>query len=196
MRRGPSHAHTTESYVAKLPRLHAHAAGVRCTGVFQDVYSTRRAVAYNKQQDKWERELAATDRTEQRYQAQRETGAGGTRRNKSSENYDIITLDYNRTQAGQVLQYKVRPTTAGVCCQKLVVCHTAHGSGHKAGAVLCMRDSTCLHARLHLHGPSSITASQPTVKSLQPRSRQKTNEWKTFCTYIHTTHLAHHPRTA
>lgn len=42
-----------------------------------------------------------------RLAAKRDAGEGGARRNASSENYNIVTLDYAKNAAGQALAAKV-----------------------------------------------------------------------------------------
>lgn len=72
----------------------------------EDVYSAKRVQQYNMQKDKYDRELAATSRSEATHSTMRATGEGGSRKGKSGENYNIITLNYNNTPAGQELLYK------------------------------------------------------------------------------------------
>ncbi|GFH17699.1 hypothetical protein HaLaN_14384, partial [Haematococcus lacustris] len=57
-----------------------------------------------------QRKKEAHQRAEGVYERKREAGQGGSRRNASSQAYNILTLDYAPTPDGQALKQK--PVTA------------------------------------------------------------------------------------
>lgn len=75
--------------------------------IFQEVYERKRADNYWKEKNRWEANEAVHSRVENRLAAKRDAGEGGVKRNASSENYNILTLDYAKTPAGQALAFKV-----------------------------------------------------------------------------------------
>jgi len=60
-----------------------------------------------KEQQRWEKMSAEAAAEAERMDAIRAAGLRG-KQNKSSEHFDIITLNYHNTPEGQTLQYKVR----------------------------------------------------------------------------------------
>lgn len=72
----------------------------------EEVYERKRADNYWKEKNRWEANEAVHSRVENRLAAKRDAGEGGVKRNASSENYNILTLDYAKTPAGQALAFK------------------------------------------------------------------------------------------
>lgn len=75
--------------------------------VLQMLYERKRAENYWKEKARWDQEAHVSQKPELVWQYKRETCQGGTRRNKSSEDYNIINLHYGHNQEGQALRYKV-----------------------------------------------------------------------------------------
>lgn len=87
----------------------------------------KRAETMEKEQQRWERMAADAAAETARLEAVRASGLRG-RQNKSSEHFNIITLDYHNTPEGQSLQFKV--CVCG-CCQRTDVGHKqGWGGGH------------------------------------------------------------------
>lgn len=71
----------------------------------EEVYGKRRDEFAVKEKARWDGMEAARTQEEQRFAQLRSSGAGG-KQNKSSEHFDIISLNYHQTREGQQLQYK------------------------------------------------------------------------------------------
>ncbi|KAL6758886.1 hypothetical protein V8C86DRAFT_2586965 [Haematococcus lacustris] len=74
----------------------------------EDMYEKRRVANYHREVDFAQRNEQAHQRAEGVYERKREAGQGGSRRNASSQAYNILTLDYAPTPDGQALKQKVR----------------------------------------------------------------------------------------
>mmetsp|Transcript_22992 Transcript_22992/g.58809 ORF Transcript_22992/g.58809 Transcript_22992/m.58809 type:complete len:210 (-) Transcript_22992:463-1092(-) len=70
------------------------------------VYEHKRAENYWKEKSRWDKNEAVHSKVEDRLAAKRDAGEGGVKRNASSENYNILTLEYAKTPAGQQLAFK------------------------------------------------------------------------------------------
>lgn len=66
------------------------------------VYEVKRAENYYREQNKWDKMSSAQRQEEARLARLRDTGTGA-RRNKSGTEYNILTLDYNKSPGGQAL---------------------------------------------------------------------------------------------
>jgi hypothetical protein len=64
--------------------------------------------SYAREEKYWSNNVNTVQKDETRMETKRLAGEGGTRRNKSSASYNILTLDYEQSPQGQALQYKVR----------------------------------------------------------------------------------------
>ncbi len=72
----------------------------------------KRAENYYREQDKWDKMSSAQRQEEDRLARLRDTGTGA-RRNKSGTEYNILTLDYNKSPGGQALSARVSFRTGG-----------------------------------------------------------------------------------
>lgn len=82
--------------------------GVRLSSpyILQVVYEVKRAENYYREQNKWDKMSSAQRQEEARLARLRDTGTGA-RRNKSGTEYNILTLDYNKSPGGQALSARV-----------------------------------------------------------------------------------------
>jgi hypothetical protein len=74
----------------------------------QHVYERRRQEAALRESMRWEQMQASQQAEAQHWQHMREAGLKG-KQNKSSEHYNIISLEYHPTREGQTLRCKVGP---------------------------------------------------------------------------------------
>lgn len=70
-------------------------------------FEKRRQEGAVRESLRWEQMQQRAAAEEQRMQYVREAGLKG-KQNKSSEHFNIISLEYNATREGQQLRYKVR----------------------------------------------------------------------------------------
>mmetsp|Transcript_24377 Transcript_24377/g.53264 ORF Transcript_24377/g.53264 Transcript_24377/m.53264 type:complete len:199 (+) Transcript_24377:253-849(+) len=75
----------------------------------EDIYERKRAENYYREKSRWDNMQTNVQRAEQRLQHKREEGTGALR-NKSSEHYNIITLNYENSREGQTLKHQDETT--------------------------------------------------------------------------------------
>jgi hypothetical protein len=88
----------------------------------QEKYDKKRHETMHKEQERWEAMSQQFQKEETKFQTIRTQGTGA-KQNKSSEHFDIISLNYHDTPEGHRLQYKV-PTQSGpasVFCIQLAI---------------------------------------------------------------------------
>lgn len=73
----------------------------------QALYQRRKEEGYWRENQKWQKEEHVYSKVETKYEQLRSSGQGGAKRGQSSEQYNIITLDYANTPGGQALKAKV-----------------------------------------------------------------------------------------
>eukprot|EP00983_Pelagomonas_calceolata_P068251 1149834-Pelagomonas_calceolata.AAC.1 len=89
--------------VRRTVRSHIWSRGVALTGA---MYDRKRYEHYLRESRAWESNQAACDKADTIAAAKREAGEGGARRNRGGTDYNILTLDYANTPAGEALKHK------------------------------------------------------------------------------------------
>lgn len=79
------------------------------------MFEKKRQEAVLRESMRWEHMEAAQQAEAERMQHVREAGLKG-KQNKSSEHYNIISLEYHPTREGQQLRHKVGGLLPGTCC--------------------------------------------------------------------------------
>lgn len=88
-----------------VPLIALSCCGLLSIGL-QHVYERKRQEAAVRESMRWEQMQALQQSEAERWQHVREAGLKG-RQNKSSEHYNIISLEYHPTREGEKLRYKV-----------------------------------------------------------------------------------------